>query len=440
MRFDDETRKGIERLRQIFENRRILRLSDPRDLTGNSFTYYFTLTAFEKSWDFCVTREQLSDLPAMPRYLSSVDRLARSLEQRFRNVSPNVFLTASGKAIQIEVEWPYRSLAPRQAAVCVGALIQNARVQEFAHAFVIITYQQSEFELKEDPFQLHPAIVNSIRKAVDLEELLFYPSRKDHPDAMQPVTLTLQGKSAVSVELSEFLKRKVGLLAFRAGGKDTKVWIADPWDAEYLGVKVADLQQEAEILEAEGYLKLEETRQFAHAESNLLKEFRSPVPPPTASQIIPLRSTGPKRFDVFLSHASEDKNFVRDLAAALTQRGVTYWLDEIQLKLGDSLREMIDNGLASSRFGVVVLSSNFFAKKWPQRELDGLLSMEIDSKVILPVWHEITSDEVSKFSPTLAGRYAAKASEGVEAVADKIFQAITPDQEGGPRLRSKQAR
>jgi hypothetical protein len=52
--------------------------------------------------------------------------------------------------------------------------------------------------------------------------------------------------------------------------------------------------------------------------------------------------------------------------------------------------------------------------------------MEIDRKVILPIWHEITVDEVTRFSPTLAGRYAAKASEGVDAVADKILEAITP--------------
>jgi hypothetical protein len=362
MRFDDETRRGVERLREIFESRKILRLGEPSDLTGNRSTYYFTVTAFQKVWDFYATREQLSDFPSMPRYLESADKLARSLDYRFKNVSPHFFLTASGKPLQIEVEWPSRSLVPFRAATFVGALIQNVRAQEFAHASVIITHAQSEFELKEDPFRLHQAIVNSVRIAVDSNELMFYPSRKDHPDKMQDVTLAFDARTSITVSMSEFLKQKVGLLGFRAGNKDTQVWIADPWDADYLGVQVAALQQEAEILEAEGYLKLEETRQFAHAENELLKALRSPGLLATSSQAIASQSMGAKRFDVFLSHASEDKNFVRELAEALKQRGVTYWLDEIQLKLGDSLREVIDKGLASSRFGVVVLSNYFFAK------------------------------------------------------------------------------
>ena len=425
MRLDDETRKGIEHLREIFETGRILKLGEPHDLTGNNFTYYFTVTASDKLWDLCVTREQLSDLPAMPRYLKSANELARSLECRFKNVSPNLFLTASGKIMQIEIEWPFRSLAPIRAATSVGALVQNLRTQEFAHAFVIITHQRSMFELKEDPFQLHEGLANSIRNAIDSDQLQFYPSRKEHPAEMQPVTLALGPRTAVAHSMADFLKQKVGLMGFRAGGKDTEVWIADPWDADYLGVPLADLQQEGEILEAKGYLKLDESRQFARADNSLLKEFRSPIssrPEPTTRQ----QSTNLKTFDVFLSYASEDRAFVRELAAALKVRGVTYWLDEIQLKLGDSLREMIDRGLASSRFGVVVLSKYFFAKRWPQRELDGLLSMEIDRKVILPVWHKISFEEVSSFSPTLAGRYAAKASEGAEAVADKILDAIGP--------------
>jgi hypothetical protein len=51
-------------------------------------------------------------------------------------------------------------------------------------------------------------------------------------------------------------------------------------------------------------------------------------------------------------------------------------------------RQSIDSGLARSRFGIVILSEAFFAKHWPQRELDGLAAREVDGvKVILPVWH-----------------------------------------------------
>jgi hypothetical protein len=96
-------------------------------------------------------------------------------------------------------------------------------------------------------------------------------------------------------------------------------------------------------------------------------------------------------WDVFISHASEDKAIVaRPLAQLLEAADLRVWLDEAQLRLGDSLRERIDEGLAQSRFGVVILSPAFFAKQWTQSELDGWFARETsDQKKILPVWHEI---------------------------------------------------
>ena len=81
-----------------------------------------------------------------------------------------------------------------------------------------------------------------------------------------------------------------------------------------------------------------------------------------------------EEYDAFISHASEDKEeLVRPLADALVERGLKVWYDEFNLTVGDSLRRSIDKGLAKSRFGIVVLSSSFFAKNWTQYELDGLV-------------------------------------------------------------------
>ncbi len=82
-----------------------------------------------------------------------------------------------------------------------------------------------------------------------------------------------------------------------------------------------------------------------------------------------------KSHDAFISHASEDKEeFVRPLAEALHEAGFSVWYDVFSLKIGDSLRRSIDRGLADSRYGIVVLSSAFFEKNWPQYELDGLIA------------------------------------------------------------------
>jgi len=132
------------------------------------------------------------------------------------------------------------------------------------------------------------------------------------------------------------------------------------------------------------------------------------------------------RWDVFISHASEDKDTVaRPLALLLISRGLSVWLDENEMKLGDSLRETIDHGLANSRYGVVVLSESFFAKDWPTRELNGLLGREKnDQKVLLPVWHQVDDDYVRRFSPVLADKKAVRTEVGLETVADEIVRAI----------------
>src|SRR5437764_2539010 len=119
--------------------------------------------------------------------------------------------------------------------------------------------------------------------------------------------------------------------------------------------------------------------------------------------------------DVFISHAHEDKEVARPLAEALRQRGLTVWYDEYVLRLGDSLREVIDRGLATARFGVVILSPSFFAKEWPQRELNALLARETAkrSKVLLPVWHNLTLEEVTARTPILADRLAVSTARGI---------------------------
>jgi len=131
--------------------------------------------------------------------------------------------------------------------------------------------------------------------------------------------------------------------------------------------------------------------------------------------------------DFFISHASEDKDgFVRNLADLLRARGAKVWYAEFTLKVGDSLRRTIDQGLATSRFGVVVLSEHFFRKEWPNRELDGLVALETDGQTrILPIWHKVSRDEVAGFSAPLAGKVALNSSiKTVEEIAEALCELL----------------
>ena len=75
-------------------------------------------------------------------------------------------------------------------------------------------------------------------------------------------------------------------------------------------------------------------------------------------------------WEVFISHASEDKDTVaRPLANHLAALGVKVWFDKSELRLGDSLRTKIDAGLARSRFGVVILSPSLLPRIGPKLNL-----------------------------------------------------------------------
>ncbi|WP_173972806.1 toll/interleukin-1 receptor domain-containing protein, partial [Flavobacterium bizetiae] len=119
-----------------------------------------------------------------------------------------------------------------------------------------------------------------------------------------------------------------------------------------------------------------------------------------------------KQYDFFISHASEDKDdIVRSLADTLKENGFEVWYDEFELKIGDSLRKKIDSGLINSRFGIVIISPSFVKKNWTEYELNGMVAREMNGhKVILPIWHKISKDEVLKFSPSLADKMALNTS------------------------------
>lgn len=134
-----------------------------------------------------------------------------------------------------------------------------------------------------------------------------------------------------------------------------------------------------------------------------------------------------KVYDVFISHASEDKDdLVRPLAHALMGYGLKVWYDEFELKIGDSLRRKIDLGLAHSRFGIVVLSKSFIKKGWTNYELDGIISKaNTGEQVVLPIWHGITKQEVIEYSPSLADKVARNtASYTVNEIAEEIAELI----------------
>ena len=131
-------------------------------------------------------------------------------------------------------------------------------------------------------------------------------------------------------------------------------------------------------------------------------------------------------YDVFLSHASEDKaRFVEPLYKALTARGLTAWFDKAEIEWGDDLHQRMAEGLQRSRFGIIVLSPSFL-KYWPGKELSAFLAQEAATKTkrVLPVLLDLTWDQVAAKFPFMGARACARAEEGVEALAERAYRLV----------------
>lgn len=144
------------------------------------------------------------------------------------------------------------------------------------------------------------------------------------------------------------------------------------------------------------------------------------------------------RFDVFISHATEDKeSLVRPLATALAQHGFKVWYDEFELKLGDSLSKSIDYGLSNSAYGIVVLSKAFFSKNWTQYEFEGLIARQtVGEKVVLPIWHGVSREDILRYSPPLADRLALDSKTAtIQKMVDSVASVVN-----GSKSKTQQIR
>ncbi|MEO5644257.1 MAG: toll/interleukin-1 receptor domain-containing protein [Bacteroidia bacterium] len=130
-------------------------------------------------------------------------------------------------------------------------------------------------------------------------------------------------------------------------------------------------------------------------------------------------------YDVFISHAFEDKNaFANELALALKKQGLKVWYSGSELKLGDSIMESVNNALKAATYGIVIISPIYLEKQWAMSELKALFAQEADRNRILPILHNITIDEIKNDLPILADRYAISSGKGLQIIVNKVMQVV----------------
>jgi len=319
---------------------------------------------------------------------------------------------------------------------------QNALVSTLVNEYAInipvikedqisMSQKDAQFEIHE-PFYMHGGFGNPTVQG--LEITIHVPFEGDDLFGVQPMTYTTNPPrgEVVNSEIQVIHQVRHTDTDVKARYEETLRQIKQHLD--WMRPSASQLRQELEQLARTLVARQEQQHQSkADLVASLgLPERRPAQPSVHQSDAVKSKSSSgsgvrQERWDVFISHASEDKDEIaKPLSEALRAKGLSVWYDEFSLTLGDSLRQSIDRGLAQSRFGIVILSKHFFEKHWPQQELNGLATREVGgTKVILPIWHNISVEDVRLVSPTLADRVAVKSDKGLKHLVDRVLEAIS---------------
>lgn len=117
------------------------------------------------------------------------------------------------------------------------------------------------------------------------------------------------------------------------------------------------------------------------------------------------RYTKHKKHDVFISHASKDKeNYVDLLVMDVRRLGIDVFYDRDSISWGDNWKQVILDGTAESEFAIIIISENFFGREWTEKELHEFLGQqnETGQKIILPLLLNVTREQLVEHYPELS--------------------------------------
>lgn len=126
--------------------------------------------------------------------------------------------------------------------------------------------------------------------------------------------------------------------------------------------------------------------------------------------------------DVFICHAHRDKaTHARPLARSLAREAVSCWLDEGEIRPGDSLFRAINQGLAGASQVVVLITENFLGRGWTERELEAATSIELEvgETVVVPILAVDRRRLLDRY-PLLGGKLSLDWRDGPDSLARDV--------------------
>jgi hypothetical protein len=345
-----------------------------------------------------LSREFVRDLPSEKRYKEGLDRFLHSLSLRVLHPKPLEFLTLTGVPFEAEIRWPFRPVQD-SADFFVHALVKigspwsheaNLTIRVFSPDWILVGPSLS-------PPMVELFVINSIRDEIDSRGVRLHPVG-EHPPELQPIRIQPSKggrRTPDDNEIRLFIKRKIYWLGFREGDEKTIVSISDPYDCAYLSRTQQGLNQIARVLSAKNAIGLDSSSHYGSSSDGLLLEcqgYESDLAEflkgsqEGSSHDDSVETPGSAR-SVFISYNSDDAPFAASLASALRNRNIRTWIDQKEIRVGDSLIGKIGRALHDNDFIVVVLSPSSIGSDWVKLELKEALQREIKERrvVVLPV-------------------------------------------------------
>lgn len=256
-RTENEIQAGLDHLRRSLA-RANLDLIEQRPL--DNWLTYIVIGQSNNRTDIVLGRNFICDLPASREYQDAVDSYLSAVAGRVRCGDPNAFYCLSGIAIRTATIWPAR---PSPSG---------------AQWLIVNIYDQSEGSVAmcTTPVASGPTFVqlrditNRLRKSIDEKAIKFFKPQ-EHPLNYQHVLQAGPEASArPETEIQRFLLAKAYCLGFQSVPGVGQIWIADPWDAEYLNISVTQLAKAAQVLQARDLLDIAPSGAFARPSKNLI--------------------------------------------------------------------------------------------------------------------------------------------------------------------------
>ncbi len=201
----------------------------------------------------------------------------RGLEKRMRAPRPEVFLTLHGLPLAMQqFKWPYHRSTSGADSYILHGIAQLAEPESPLHAKVSASLTVTFAEVLpalEQPYA-ESVTFNAIRKTLDLGQLELLKSGNRQPVPVSTRYYSFRQKRFIFNDTSDqqrkdFLHSKIFWTSGRLGSRKS-VWIADPYDAQYLDCSLDDLRQIGREQTDEGLFTLDPEGEYAAATDKLM--------------------------------------------------------------------------------------------------------------------------------------------------------------------------